>query len=243
MSDEPTQAPTNTVQCPLCGQIRSTAELVPGILVRPAVLQLIQTEHPQWDPDQQLCLADLHRYRLSYLQTLLASRKGELSALDKEVIESLHHNELLSENIAESVSQGLSLGARVADRVAAFGGSWPFIGLFGAIILGWIGVNGLWLARRAFDPYPFILLNLVLSCLAAVQAPVIMMSQNRQAARDRAHAEHDYQVNLKAELEIRMLHEKLDHLLLNNWQRLMDVQAIQADLMDELSTRLDAMKR
>ena len=115
-----------------------------------------------------------------------------------------------------------------------FGGSWIFISLFGAFILIWIVINTVLLMVRPFDPYPFILLNLMLSCLAAVQAPIIMMSQNRQEARDRLRSESDYRVNLKAELEIRHLHEKLDHLLQHQWQRLIEIQQIQIELMNEI---------
>ena len=226
------------VVCPLCQKTRPATEMVPGAVVRPAILEVIRKEHPEWTGDESLCLTDLHHYRLANLQALLEEQRGELSALDREVVESIHRNELIAENVAQSVVARMTLGARVADRVAAFGGSWPFIGIFGGIILVWIGLNALWLARPTFDPYPFILLNLLLSCLAALQAPVIMMSQNRQAARDRVHAEQDYRVNLKAELEIRLLHEKVDHLSLHQWQRLMEVQAIQADLLEELSERL-----
>ncbi|HSA81745.1 MAG TPA: DUF1003 domain-containing protein, partial [Geminicoccaceae bacterium] len=121
------------------------------------------------------------------------------------------------------------------DAIAAFGGSWTFILLFGAVILVWVLINAVALLARPFDPYPFILLNLVLSCLAAVQAPIIMMSQNRQEARDRLRSENDYRVNLKAELEIRHLHEKLDHLLQHQWERLMEIQQIQIELMNEIA--------
>jgi uncharacterized membrane protein len=231
------------VICPLCNMPRSPADMVPGVLVRNAVLELIRNEHPEWTPESSLCLTDLHHYRLANLQGLLEEQRGELSEMDREVVESIHRNELIAENVALSMEARMSLGARVADRVAAFGGSWPFIAIFGGIIVVWISLNAIWLGRRSFDPYPFILLNLVLSCLAALQAPVIMMSQNRQAKRDRAHAEQDYRVNLKAELEIRLLHEKMDHLSLHQWQRLMDVQAIQADMLDELAGRLDKNRR
>ena len=110
-----------------------------------------------------------------------------------------------------------------------------FISAFGGFILIWVLINTLVLILRPFDPYPFILLNLFLSCLAALQAPIIMMSQNRQEARDRLHSENDYRVNLKAELEIRQLHEKLDHLLQHQWERLMEIQQIQIELMNELT--------
>ena len=231
------------VRCPVCGEIRSRAVMVPAAAVRPAVRDLVRRDHPEWTDDDLLCLSDLHRYRLAQLQSLLVAQRGELTSLDREVVESIRKNELIAENVSVTTEERMTLGSRVADRVAAFGGSWTFLGLFAGTILGWIAINTHLLLTRPFDPYPYILLNLLLSCLAAVQAPVIMMSQNRQEAKDRIRAEHDYQVNLKAELEIRLLHEKMDHLLLHSWQQLMDVQAIQADLLDELSTRLDGLDR
>ncbi|MGH8459496.1 MAG: DUF1003 domain-containing protein, partial [Nevskiales bacterium] len=113
-------------------------------------------------------------------------------------------------NLNEEEEERLTFGQRVADRVATFGGSWTFILLFGGFLLTWMGVNAILLAQRAFDPYPFILLNLALSALAALQAPVIMMSQNRQSIKDRLRADLDYQINLKAELEVAQLHGKID---------------------------------
>jgi uncharacterized membrane protein len=125
----------------------------------------------------------------------------------------------------------------LSDRIASFGGSWRFIILFGAVLLFWIILNAVFLLNRGFDPYPFILLNLILSCLAAIQAPIIMMSQNRAEARDRLRAENDYKVNLKAELEIRTLHEKIDHLLQRQYSRLFEIQQIQIELLEQLGRK------
>jgi uncharacterized membrane protein len=150
-------------------------------------------------------------------------------------VNSIKEQELISKNVHIESEQKLSFGDRMSDRIAGFAGGWVFIFSFFCVLLLWIGVNSWLLIWRPFDPYPFILLNLVLSCLAAIQAPVILMSQNRQEARDRIRAEHDYIVNLKAELEIRHLHEKMDHLLMNQWQRLLEIQQIQTDLMEELA--------
>lgn len=130
----------------------------------------------------------------------------------------------------------LTLGQKMADLITKWAGSWHFILGFMAFLILWMALN-VYLALTAFDPYPFILLNLVLSCLAAIQAPIILMSQNRQEAKDRLRAEHDYQVNLKAELEIRYLHEKLDHLLMNQWQRLLEIQQIQTDIIQEMNRK------
>ncbi|MEZ4459223.1 MAG: DUF1003 domain-containing protein [bacterium] len=127
----------------------------------------------------------------------------------------------------------------MADKVASFGGSWAFIGLFGGFMFVWIGVNTFILASaKAFDPYPYILLNLFLSMLAAIQAPVIMMSQNRQEERDRLRAENDYQVNLKAELEIRMIDEKIEHLMHNQWQRMLEIQYVQMEMIEDMHRRV-----
>jgi uncharacterized membrane protein len=168
---------------------------------------------------------------------MLESERGELTSLEQEVVRSLHEHELLSENVDEQFERHWSLGERLADRIAAFGGSWIFLICFGVFMLLWITANSVILVARPLDPYPFILLNLVLSCLAAIQAPIIMMSQNRQEAKDRLRSQHDYQVNLKAELEIRHLHEKVDHLLSHQWERLVEIQEIQLDLLSELGRK------
>jgi len=153
------------------------------------------------------------------------------------VLRSLKENDIVAENAEEVFEGTLTFGERLSDVIASFGGSWRFIIFFGAVLFGWIALNVVGLFARPFDPYPFILLNLVLSCLAALQAPIIMMSQNRQEARDRIRAQNDYKINLKAELEIRHLHEKLDHLLIHQWQRLMEIQQIQVELMNEIAHR------
>lgn len=146
----------------------------------------------------------------------------------------------IARNLANELAAHPSFGQRAADRVAAMGGSWAFVGLFGAVVLLWVIVNGWLMMRRgqSFDPYPFILLNLFLSMLAAVQAPVILMSQNRQAEKDRVSAEHDYEVNLKAELEIMMLHDKVDALRRTQWDELLDLQREQLALLVTVSKAL-----
>ena len=144
--------------------------------------------------------------------------------------ESLEQHEILSSDISKQFERKLTFGERLSDQIAEFGGSWKFLISFGAVLVIWIAINGVILVTHAFDPYPFILLNLILSCLAAVQAPIIMMSQNRAEARDRLRAENDYKVNLKAELEIRHLHEKIDHLLRRQYNRLFEIQQIQVEV-------------
>jgi uncharacterized membrane protein len=127
----------------------------------------------------------------------------------------------------------------MADKIASFGGSWSFIIIFFLFILVWMIINIIALRDRGFDPYPFILLNLILSCLAAIQAPIIMMSQNRKEEKDRKRSEHDYMINLKAELEIKLLHEKMDHLIQEQNTRLLEIQEIQADYLDDILKKLE----
>ncbi|MGV3532318.1 MAG: DUF1003 domain-containing protein [Chthoniobacteraceae bacterium] len=231
-SRQDTRAP-----CRLCGKEYALRDLLPGEMVRPAIVRIIEKEHPGWVPDGFICLADLRRLRAQYVKEALEAEGGEISAIEGEVLRSLRERDLLSANIFEEFDSKQTLGDRLADQLATFGGSWRFIISFGALLLCWIALNSVALLSRPFDPYPFILLNLVLSTLAALQAPVILMSQNRMEARDRLRSEHDYKVNLKAELEIRHLHEKMDHLLKHQWQRLVEIQQIQIELMEELAER------
>jgi uncharacterized membrane protein len=145
----------------------------------------------------------------------------------------------ISRNLAQDSGAAPTAGQRAADAVASFGGSWTFVGLFVVVLLGWVGLNGVLLMSRGatFDPYPYILLNLFLSMLAAIQAPVILMSQNRQAEKDRLSAEHDYEVNLKAELEIMLLHEKIDGLRQQQWAELLVMQRRQLELLANLALK------
>ena len=219
--------------CQLCG---STRALINAALVNPALADLIRRDAGHWDEHGWICHDDLQRFRYRYVENLLRQEKGELGDLEREVLDSLQQHEILASDPQLRFDQQLTLGQRLADRMASFGGSWTFILAFTVLIIGWIVLNSITLLRQPFDPFPYILLNLLLSCLAALQAPIIMMSQNRQEDRDRAQATHDYQVNLKAELEIRQLHQKIDHLLSHQWERLVAIQEIQMELIDELRT-------
>lgn len=220
--------------CAVCGKPFAEDDLVPSALVRDAIAEQIRIEQPAWTDESFICRRDLTRFRTRYVHQILESEKGELTALEHEVLDSLREHEVLATNVDAEFEQDWSFGERLADRIAAFGGSWTFLICFAVFLSVWITVNSVVLLWRPVDPYPFILLNLVLSCLAAVQAPIIMMSQNRQEVKDRLRSQHDYQVNLKAELEIRHLHEKVDHLLSHQWERLVQIQEIQLELLAEL---------
>ncbi len=228
---------TEPSRCSVCGRSYPRRQLTLGAVVRPAIADTIRIDHPEWSAEGLICREDLTKYRGRYVHSLLESERGQLTHLEQEVVSSLREHELLTANVDVEFERDWNLGERLADRIASFGGSWTFLICFGAVILVWIGANSLLILRQPFDPFPFILLNLVLSCLAAVQAPVIMMSQNRQESKDRLRSQHDYQVNLKAELEIRHLHEKIDHLLSHQWERLVEIQAIQLDLLGELGRK------
>src|SRR5213075_1080511 len=225
------------VICEVCKKPKSPHSGMIAELIRPSLLEFIKKKLPDLDDKGFICFDDLGEFRKDYIKEVLEDEIGELSVLDQEVIESLEQHEILSADIEKQFEKKLTFGERLSDRIAEFGGSWKFLITFGAVIFVWIGANVVLFATRAFDPYPFILLNLILSCLAAVQAPVIMMSQNRAETRDRLRAENDYKINLKAELEIRHLHEKLDHLLRRQYNRLFEIQQIQIELLEEIAQK------
>src|SRR2546429_8207496 len=162
----------------------------------------------------------------------LAAEIARLNEFERHIVDRFIHQRRVARDLS---LEPTTVGERIADRVASFGGSWRFIGIAIAAIVAWLYMNSR--PGNTFDPFPFILLNLVLSCLAALQAPIIMMSQNRSEARDRLRAENDYKVNLKAELEIRHLHEKIDHLLRKQYNRLFEIQQIQIELLEEISQK------
>lgn len=225
--------------CQICGRDESKTEIVSALVVRPAVAELIKNSFPEWNAKGFICRNDLRKFRNDYLFKIMEDEKGELTNLEKDVIEKLTDYETISINIDKEFETELKFGERLSDKLASFGGSWRFIIIFATILFIWIAINSYFLLSRPFDPYPFILLNLILSCLAAIQAPVIMMSQNRQEARDRKRAEEDYKINLKSELELRQLHQKVDHLLIQQWERMVEIQELQLELLEELKKDKD----
>ncbi len=223
-----------TFRSDLSNQEFPISERISGRAIRLAILSLIQRDYPNFTADNYLALSELNNYREKYISEYITREIGELTELEKTVVQALEKRTTLADKVDGDEEMQLTLGQRVADKVAKFGGSWPFIFSFLFFILLWISINLWWLANRGFDPYPFILLNLLLSCLAAVQAPVIMMSQNRQEQKDRERAKKDYMINLKSELEIRMLHEKIDHLMLHQQGRLLEIQQLQIEMLNDI---------
>jgi uncharacterized membrane protein len=207
--------------------------------VRHSVLKLIQKDHPDFNHQNYLSLSELNYYREKYVTEYLVKDIEELSDLEKSLLTtSLTTNTTLTDKIDGEDQHELSFGQHIADKVATFGGSWTFIISFLVFITLWIATNVFWLINKGFDPYPFILLNLILSCIAAFQAPVIMMSQNRQEEKDRERAKKDYMINLKSELEIRILHEKIDHFIMDQHHELLESQITQMDMMNDIMERL-----
>jgi uncharacterized membrane protein len=222
-------------RCTLCERVGGRAELVRVESVRSQEADRIAIEHAGlWPGTGYICRPCLKRERVRYVLARLEQERGELSAVEADVARRAGEHISIAENLEREFARQATRGQRVADAVAAVGGSWPFVIGFLAVLSVWIAIN-VGLAARAFDPYPFILLNLVLSCLAALQAPIIMMSQNRLSARDRLEADLDFRTNLKAELEIASLHEKIDHLLHGQFERMVDLQEVQIELLNDLA--------
>ncbi len=171
-----------------------------------------------------------------YLEKILSTEETQLHKLHQIVADAIREQDLILQNLTHPPQENFSRGQQVADKVASFGGSWTFIISFGVVLFCWIVMNVV-MAVKAFDPYPFILLNLVLSCIAAIQAPVIMMSQNRKEEKDRKRAENDYIVNLKAEIEVRNLHEKINFLIEEQFKSLLEIQHYQTKLLEDMLKR------
>ena len=223
-------------RCALCGKAHARGELLHARGIRPGVASYLAEHHgDRWKPDALVCRECLNKERLEHLLGRLAEDRGELSAIESDVARKAVDHMAVAEHIDEDFRRSATFGQRLADAVARIGGSWPFVVGFVLVLLAWTGVNTWLLRGHAFDPYPYILLNLVLSCIAALQAPIIMMSQNRSSEHDRRRAEQDFRVNLKAELEIASLHDKVDHLLHAQWEHLVEMQAVQIDLLTQIA--------
>lgn len=222
----------------ISGKSFSNNEKITGAAIRNCIVEEIKKTHPNFTESSIMSVQEVDEFRQQYIQNTLTKELGDLDTLEKTVLEHLQKNELISDHLNEDNAADLTLSQRWADNVAAFGGSWRFIILFAIIIIIWIILNVIVLVNKPFDAYPFILLNLILSCVAALQAPVIMMSQNRQEEKDRERSKNDYMINLKSEMEIRMLHEKIDHLIVHQQKHLMEIQQVQIDMMNDIMQRL-----
>ena len=223
----------NTFRSDLSGKEFPENEKISAKNIRQSLLHFINKTHPNFSKSCFLSIEEMNDYREKYISEFLNKKLGNLTEVEKQVIQSVSKNTMISTEVEED-EQEITFGQKLADKVAEFGGSWGFIIFFMSFLVVWILLNVFWLSNHGFDPYPFILLNLILSCIAAIQAPVIMMSQNRQEEKDRERAKKDYKINLKSELEIRELHEKIDHLIIHYQQDLLEIQKTQIDLLENI---------
>lgn len=222
-------------KCAICQKEFNLTNLVSAELLSESLIKLVKSKHANWNPESLICVTDLNHFRSMYVREAIKDDIGEITQLEEEVLQSIKDHEIIVDNLNQQFEEKLSYGEKLSDKIAKFGGSWKFLIIFSFTILFWIILNVIFLGKKTFDPYPFILLNLILSCLAAIQAPIIMMSQNRQATKDRLRAELDYKINLKAELEIRHLKVKLDQLASHQWRRLLEIQELQTELIEDLA--------
>lgn len=218
-----------------------STEKIYGKSIRDSIFQYILKDYPDFSHDSVLSKNELSSYRERYITDYLVKELGELTDIEKIVLTSLTEKSTLSDKIDLDENESeYTTGQKIADMVASFGGSWKFIILFAIFISLWIMLNVYIFVKNEFDPYPFILLNLILSCLAALQAPVIMMSQNRQEEKDRERSKKDYMINLKSEMEIRILHEKIDHLIMHQQQEMLEIQQIQIEKLNDIIKKIES---
>jgi len=234
----PATRASSKLPCSLCHTHVDRRKLVSPQKMENQLLEIIKHERPEWDGTHGICRECVEQYRAKKFLNYLETEYRKISDMEQALVSKVARRGRVSRLVDQEFEAHMTLGQRVADRVAQFGGSWPFIFIFGGVLIGWMVVNSIVLTRRPFDPYPYILLNLALSALAAIQAPVIMMSQNRQAEKDRLQAQQDYEINLMAEFEIRDLHDKLDALRYKQWHELWHIQQRQLELLEHVHKEL-----
>ncbi|WP_334333181.1 MULTISPECIES: DUF1003 domain-containing protein [unclassified Companilactobacillus] len=228
--------------CTICGNRFTITE---GLFLRDLsdVLKTQIKENNHYaKPSSFICLKDLQKLRISNMQKIIDQDLEIDHQMSDKLKKELAKDTYVIKNINDTVYGKRTRGQKMADAVAKFGGSWGFIIVFTIVLVGWMAINVLHLFGMHFDPYPFILLNLFLSCVAAIQAPIIMMSQNRQADRDRFDSENDYRTNTKSEMEIRILHEKLDQLNEVQWPHILDIQKMQIEVLSEIENEIQSLK-
>jgi len=220
-----------TDQCAICHKKRRKSSYHIGASLSDSTFQIAKTKNSELNLESNICENCINDIRAEHFEDLIKEEYGELNQIEDEVVESIRQQDLITENLNQEFEGARTFSDRVSDGIATFVGSWVFILVFAFFLLGWMIVNSIILINQPPDPYPYILLNLILSSVAAFQAPIIMMSQNRQAEKDRLRSDNDYQVNLKAELQIRHLTRKIDQLMNHQWRRLMEIQKIQMDML------------
>ena len=201
--------------------------------------EFILTSNENLSVQSFLSSTDLLNFRIQHINYMLEKEVPISKQFDHELKHKIRTEQIQIKNVNDALKIKETFGQRVADGIAKFGGSWTFIILFVLVLATWITLNTLPLFFEPFDKFPYILLNLALSCLAAIQAPIILMSQNRQSDRDRVEADNDYEVNVKSEVEIQLLHEKIDYLMETKWQHLVELQQLQIELLQKIAKKND----
>lgn len=229
---------TKTFISDLSGKTFPVVEKISAESIRRPLMVLIQQDHPEFDHTKYLAFSELDSYRERYVADYVGRQVGELSDLEKKVLNSMKSHSMVCCSGKGYKEPTPTMSQRIADGINRFCGSWKFFASFLVILVLWVGLNVFWVTHRRFDPYPFVLLNLLLSWLSTLQAPLIMMSQNRQSDKDRQRSKDDYMVNLKSEIEVRTLHEKVDHLMMYQQQDMIETQNIQIDMLTELTQTL-----
>jgi len=219
--------------------VGDNSNYIKALLIRETIFKLIKNDYPDFNRDCYIEKNELTKYRNKHLANLIKRENEDENDLDvKNILNAIAKKNIISDNIEDDLGKDLSLGHRISDKVAKFGGSWAFIISFIIFLFLWMATNVWILLTKPFDPYPFILLNLFLSTIAAIQAPIIMMSQNMQEEKDRKRGKNDYKVNLKAEIEIKLLHEKIDHLILFQNQKIVEILELQTDYLEKINENL-----
>ena len=211
--------------------------------LEPATRNLIKGDFPTAKVTDFICDHDLLKYQLMRVDGMVNSDVKQTKKINRRLTKAMQSDDYDIVDVNENLAKSLTFGQRVSDAVARFGGSWGFIGVFVFVLVAWMFINTIHFLGMNFDPYPFILLNLALSCIAAVQAPIIMMSQNRAADRDRMSSENDYHVNQKSEHELRILHAKLDNLAQNQLPHSLEIQKLEIEILGQIRTELDMIQR
>lgn len=227
---------TDVCRCLVDQQVCPWAD---GLFLRdlePRLKQAIRHDFPQAKNQDFICSHHLLKYRLNTMNRMITQSQRLNRKANQKLTRIMNREEYEIEDVGQKLDNSLTFGEKIADGVAKFGGSWPFILCFISIMVVWIVINSLKITT--FDPFPFILLNLFLSMISAIQAPLIMMSQNRAAEYDRLEAKNDYNVTLKSEEEIRSLHSKLDRIIQNEHPNLLEIQKIETQMLGEIQEQL-----
>ncbi|HIW71550.1 MAG TPA: DUF1003 domain-containing protein [Candidatus Levilactobacillus faecigallinarum] len=236
------QATTAGLTCLVDGESISMETSLQLTELDPGLRNRIKRDYPQAKATDYICGHHLLKYRLERVDSMINADLKQTKKINQKLTRALQSDDYDIIDVNEVLNDNLTFGQKVSDDVARFGGSWGFILVFMFVLLSWMIINGLHLFGVNFDNYPYILLNLVLSCVAAVQAPIIMMSQNRSADRDRMMAENDYHVNLKSEHELRLLHAKVDHLAQNQVPHTMEIERFQLEILGEIRQELAELR-